>query len=298
MSGAALEIFTRDAAADRLADAYLFVGPAAEALRRLALDCARAVLDARGPVERHADFVLFDPAELGVDGLRVEHVAYRREGVPCLETALRYRPAAGSRRAVVLLGADRMNRDAQGALLKTAEEPPPGTVLLLTACALAALTPALRSRCRLFRIAPRAADELDREAAARGIGSADWPHLVRALGSGEAALELDDATRGWLVEDVLPGLLAWRDRNGPLEAWLQAPQGAKPAEQRRRGTLLLAAAQGLLAEGYADLDDGGAAWRDAWMGVLDQAQAELAGQVTPATVFEALAERSYGSGKG
>lgn len=294
MIEAVLEAFARDAKADRLADAYLFVGPSAAALRTLALDCARAALDAYGPLDRHADFVLFDPEELGVAGLRVEHVAYRREGVPCLETALRYRPAAGGRRAVVLLGADRMNTDAQGALLKTAEEPPPGTVLLLTANALSALTPALRSRCRLCRVAPRAADSLEREAAARGISERDWPRLVAACGSGEAALELDDATRGWLVEDVLPGLVAWRDGNGPVEAWLQPPQGAKPAEQRRRGALLLAAAQGLLAAGYGEVDPARAAWRDAWMTVLDRAQGELAGQVTPAVIFEDLLEHSQG----
>ncbi len=286
--------FNRESADDRLADAYLFVGRSASALREFVFDCARTMLNAHGPLEQHRDFSLFDPVELGVAGLKVEHVAHRREGVKCVETELRYRPAAGERRAVVLLRADRMNLDAQGALLKTAEEPPPGTTLLLTACTLAALSPALRSRCRLWRIPPRDPQTLDREAAAAGISDAEWALLLAAFGDGEAVLEFAPEDRAWLLEEALPQLVAWRDGGAP--SWMMAPQGAKLADQRSRGTQMLAAAIGLLADGYAELPPEAAAWRDFWMGNLDRAQAELSGQITPATVFAALMASAQGVG--
>ena len=286
--------FNREASEGRLADAYLFVGRSASALREFVFDCARTLLGAQGPLEQHRDFSLFDPEQLGVAGLKVEHVAHRREGVQCLETELRYRPATGERRAVVLLRADRMNLDAQGALLKTAEEPPPGTTLLLTACTLAALTPALRSRCRLWRIPPRDPQALDREAAAAGISDREWALLLAAFGDAEAVLEFASEDRAWLLEEALPQLLVWRDGGAP--SWMMAPQGAKLADQRLRGTQMLAAALGLLADGYAEQPPEAAAWRDFWMGNLDRAQAELSGQVTPATVFAALLASAQGVG--
>ena len=50
----------------------------------------------------------------------------------------------------VIHDADRMNVEAQNALLKTLEEPPPDTTLILTSANPAALLPTTRSRCQLL----------------------------------------------------------------------------------------------------------------------------------------------------
>lgn len=55
-------------------------------------------------------------------------------------------------RVVVLYPADALNLHASNALLKTLEEPPPGTVFLLSSNSLDRLLPTILSRCRKFSL--------------------------------------------------------------------------------------------------------------------------------------------------
>ena len=283
--------FEKERAAGSLADAYLLVGASRSRLHQEALDCAGSLLESRGPVKEHADFSLFDPTEFGAPGLKVEHIAFRKEGVPCVETALRYRPKIGKHRAIVLFDADRMTADAQGALLKTTEEPPDGTVLFFTAAELYNLSPALRSRCRIWRIPRIPEEELSRQAAAAGIEIEDWNILIRACGSGEAILELRVAERKMLLESY-PQVSAWlRGSDGP-EAWCQTPVASKLAEKRQLGLLLLAATRAWLVTAQVPPNSAYLAFQGQWCRRLDLALARLAGQVTPDLVFQDLARFS------
>ncbi|PID31932.1 hypothetical protein CR970_02920 [Candidatus Saccharibacteria bacterium] len=66
---------------------------------------------------------------------------------------------AAVRRVLALQGADSMTAEAQNALLKTLEEPPADTVLLLTADDIEKLLPTIRSRSTILRLhAPSVAD--------------------------------------------------------------------------------------------------------------------------------------------
>ena len=59
--------------------------------------------------------------------------------------------ASGGRRKVgIIFDADRLNEESQNALLKTLEEPPPETLLILATGNPAALLPTTRSRCQLL----------------------------------------------------------------------------------------------------------------------------------------------------
>ncbi len=58
--------------------------------------------------------------------------------------------AGGLRKIGVIYDADRMNEESQNALLKTLEEPPPETLLILATGNPAALLPTTRSRCQLL----------------------------------------------------------------------------------------------------------------------------------------------------
>jgi len=279
--------FETEFAGGALADAYLFVGASRSRLREVALHCAGSLLQSRGPVREHADFALFDPVELGAPGLKVEHIAFRKEGVPCLETALKYRPKVGKHRAVVLFDADRMTVDAQGALLKTTEEPPQGTILFFTATELYDLSPALRSRCRIWRVPRVSAEEINRQAAAAGIEVEDWNILIRACGSGEAILELPLAERKLLLE-VYPQVSAWLNRSQGPETWCQTPIASKLAEKRQLGLLLLAATRAWLVSAQATPNYAYLAFQGQWCRRLDQALSRLSGQVTPDLVFQDL----------
>lgn len=60
----------------------------------------------------------------------------------------------GGWRVVIVDDADTMNTQAQNAILKILEEPPPRTVLLLIAHRPGAMVPTIRSRCRVIPFAP------------------------------------------------------------------------------------------------------------------------------------------------
>ncbi len=64
------------------------------------------------------------------------------------------KPALGSRKVFVLRETEKLTSAAQNALLKTLEEPPPGTFLILICRALDSLLPTTRSRCRSIPFSP------------------------------------------------------------------------------------------------------------------------------------------------
>jgi len=66
----------------------------------------------------------------------------------------------GSWRTAVILHAHRMRAEAANAMLKTLEEPPPRSILILTAPSLESLLPTIVSRCQSFRLGPVSTKEL------------------------------------------------------------------------------------------------------------------------------------------
>ena len=78
-----------------------------------------------------------------------------------LEREANFRPFEGAARIFVVEDADTMNDQAANALLKTLEEPPPTSHLILTTSNPTALLATIRSRCQIIRFAPIAADEVE-----------------------------------------------------------------------------------------------------------------------------------------
>ena len=105
-------------------------------------------------------------------------------------------------RVVVLYPAESLNMPASNALLKTLEEPPPGTVFLLASNGLDRLLPTILSRCRKFALSmPEHADALA-WLEAQGVQDADgW---LREQGGAPLAA-LAQAETG--SRDELDGLL-------------------------------------------------------------------------------------------
>ena len=103
----------------------------------------------RGPTYRH----IGDHPDLlfvarGVDDTRIT-VGQIRD----LQGALRLRGFDAGRRAAVIDGAEWLNANAQNALLRILEEPPPRTTLVLVAARPTAVLATIRSRCVRVRFA-------------------------------------------------------------------------------------------------------------------------------------------------
>jgi DNA polymerase-3 subunit delta' len=95
------------------------------------------------------------------------------------------------RKVAILTPADRLNRNAANALLKTLEEPTPGTMLILVATYPSRLTATIRSRCVRVRV-PRVATDVALEWLAAQRPGVDWRATLEICG-GEpfAALDTD-----------------------------------------------------------------------------------------------------------
>jgi len=76
-------------------------------------------------------------------------------------------------RVVVLYPAEALNLPASNALLKTLEEPPPGTVFLLASNSLDRLLPTILSRCRKFAMTMPSHEEALSWLKAQGVADAD-----------------------------------------------------------------------------------------------------------------------------
>lgn len=74
------------------------------------------------------------------------------EEIRQLKTKLSFKPFASPYKAAVIHEGEKLTLEAQNALLKILEEPPPHTIIILTAPSSDMLLPTLVSRCRLVRL--------------------------------------------------------------------------------------------------------------------------------------------------
>ncbi|MBP0492969.1 DNA polymerase III subunit delta' [Roseomonas indoligenes] len=118
---------------------------------------AAAPLFARVAAGAHADLRSLSPNT----GEKGKKVLIRVEEVRELTRFLAMTPAEGGWRVVVIEDMEAMNEQAQNALLKTLEEPPPRAVLVLTASAPDRLLPTIRSRVRRLDLFPLEAPAMD-----------------------------------------------------------------------------------------------------------------------------------------
>jgi len=224
-----VELLARAAVRGSLPPSLIFAGPegvgkrtAATALAQL-LNCLNrpeAGTDACGecPACRkiargvHPDVVALEPGETGV--IKIEPT---REVID--KTA--YRPFEGRRRVVVIDPADALNAEAQNALLKTLEEPPPASTFVLVTARPDVLLPTVRSRCQRIRFGRLTEAEVASVLVARhGYGRAEANAAAAAAdGSVGQALEGESdefaAARDAAVQ-VLAGVAGARDPGARL----------------------------------------------------------------------------------
>jgi DNA polymerase III subunit delta' len=187
----AIALFGRALASERVAHAYALVGSTESGRRAVAAVFAEALLCERAAAvggcgqchacalvakRQHPDLHLIAPTppERNPRGPR----AIRIDAIRELERRAALRPAMGPRKVFVVEDADRMTADTPQAFLKTLEEPPQGTVLILGLSTVRALPATVLSRCQIVRCAPHP----DPTAAEARAGALSLVAEVRAKG--------------------------------------------------------------------------------------------------------------------
>lgn len=102
-----------------------------------------------------------------------------------IKSFLGHTAASDGYRVVIVDTADELNANAANALLKSLEEPPSRTIILLLAATPGRLLPTIRSRCRLLPLQPLAEQDLRRAAQAALMsaekdppGPSEWTRLL------------------------------------------------------------------------------------------------------------------------
>ncbi len=181
----------------RLPHAFLFVGPEGIGKLAFALKLAQTLLCERVPAAEMAPCGACPGCVQVLGGthpdlLRVARPDDKHE-LPirvirdlCLDLGLK--PARGGRKVAIIDDADDLNDEAANAFLKTLEEPPDGSVLILIGTSPETQLDTIISRCRVVRFAPLTEAELAAVLIEHGVvadpGDAD--RLAR-LGEGSVA---------------------------------------------------------------------------------------------------------------
>lgn len=197
---------------EKVVNSYFFLGSEGIGRKFVALQFAKALnclgegarrgdaCDHCSPCKKidhglHPDVLLIEPEG---QNIRVDQVRQ-------LQRDLAYRPYEGKRRVCILTAADRMAPNMSNILLKTLEEPPLHTVIVLLANNSRFILPTILSRCQLIRFhslpSPLVSKWLTEN---KGLDEKE-AHLLASLSEGSPgkALEIQEEIREIQREELL-----------------------------------------------------------------------------------------------
>lgn len=247
-----IQLLQRAIAQDKVVHSYLFSGNEGIGKNLVALQFAKALNCLEGDhrvdgCDRCSSCKKIDH-HLHPDVTRIEPEGQtlKVEQVREILSALAYRPYEGRRRVIILSAADRMAPHMSNTLLKTLEEPPLHTVIILIASSPRWILPTILSRCQSIRFNPLpthlVSDWLRKE---RGLDDEE-AHLLASLSEGSPgkALEIREEISGIPREELLRGWIGSKSLTlEEKEVWIESlPQ------QREHLYLILEMAKTLLRD--------------------------------------------------
>ncbi|CAI2718058.1 DNA polymerase III subunit delta' [Nitrospina watsonii] len=158
--GQAKHIISRAIENGTVAHAYLYYGPESVGKKRMAMEFAKALNCAQPGTDgacgvcpsclkidqgQHPDVFLLEPTKASSTA---RDAAIKIEEIRELQKKLGYTPYEGRYKVAVIDGAEKMNPQACNAFLKTLEEPPGSTLLILVTSNPYQMLPTLISRCQ------------------------------------------------------------------------------------------------------------------------------------------------------
>jgi DNA polymerase-3 subunit delta' len=106
------------------------------------------------------------------------------EQMRLIEAEANFRPFEGKARVFIVDDADKLNDASANALLKTLEEPPPTSHIILITSRPAMLLPTIRSRCQAIRFSPLTATEIEQHLLKNKLATSAEAGLRARAGNG------------------------------------------------------------------------------------------------------------------
>ncbi|MCY3741606.1 MAG: DNA polymerase III subunit delta' [Candidatus Poribacteria bacterium] len=205
-------------ASDRIAGAYLFVGPTGVGKEMVARYFAQMIFcqqDTQPPTicgaclacrkvdsGNHPDLQFIRP-----DGSLLK-IGQIRE----LQKQIIYEPLEASRKVYILTDVERMNAEAENCLLKTLEAPPASSVLILLTSNIRALLPTTRSRCQILQFHPMPTQELAAILVERFSVAPEQATTLAITADGAIGKALTRLEKGDVFTEEVPEILKTTDR--------------------------------------------------------------------------------------
>lgn len=204
----------------RVHHAYIFSGPEGVGKKLTAMALAKTLncLEAHGDfcghcasckkieTGNHPDVKIIEP-----DGQLIKIDQIRE-----LQKDLQFRPFEGKKRVFIIDGADRMGLPASNSILKTLEEPPRDSVLILITSNFHALLPTVVSRCQRLSFSSLPISVIEKMLVEKkGAGVA---HIVAAISEGSIGRALGE-DEGSIIEErerVFAGLTGMKNAGNIL----------------------------------------------------------------------------------
>jgi DNA polymerase-3 subunit delta' len=227
-----IELLKRAIQRDKIAHSYLFLGNEGIGKKCVALQFAKALncLEVGAETGDACDHCLSckkidDRFHPDVLVLEPEGQTIKVDQVRQMQKELAYKPYEGKRRVCILTAADRMAHDIPNTLLKTLEEPPLHTVIILLANNSRFILPTILSRCQLIRFNSLPISIVVKWLMEqKGLGEEE-AHLLASLSEGSPgkALEIQDEIRHVPREGLLNDLLGLKSLSmEKMEYWSES----------------------------------------------------------------------------
>jgi len=212
-----INLLQRAITQEKVVNSYLFLGNEGIGKSLVALQFAKALncLEGENRLDgcdrcascRKIDHLLHPDVSL----IEPEGQTIKIEQVRQMQRSLAFRPYEGRRRVIILTAADRMAHDIPNTLLKTLEEPPLHTVIILLANNSRFILPTILSRCQSIRFNPLPSHLVS-----------DWLIKEKGLEENEARLlaSLSEGSPGKALE--IKEEIAGIPRKELLEGWVGA----------------------------------------------------------------------------
>ena len=258
-----VQAFQRVIRRGRLAHAYLFAGPPGIGKKLFAVELAKTLLCEAPDAEKKLDACDVCPACLQVEaGTHQDFFLVRKpEEAHEFPIALMrefferfsFKAARGRGKVLVLDDADDLNPESANCFLKTLEEPPPRSVLILIGTSADRQLPTIVSRCQVVNFSRLNSTEVAHLLRASGVQ--DEALLARLLRAGEGspgvARDLSDPALWDFRLKLIKALTSLPMDSAALsKAWMEFVEeaGKESAAQRHRASVCVGLLLGFLQD--------------------------------------------------